>query len=1407
MVIDFAKLPNPAKERPTLILRNLSGNAIQPLGYAFNIKAELAYNEVSTLSFDLPSSVDGVDVPNYDAVVGMRQVDLLGNDGAPCARFILIDPQEKDDGVRRVKSCKAYSLEYEFAKKDFFLDAGTYNFFTLGDETTIVKLVLDEVPGWSIGSVSSTLIGRYRTFDEQKCKAYDFIKNQAQEKYGCIFEFDTVNRQVNIIDVMEDRSATDKRRVFLSPERLIKEIDINEDSDKIVTALDVSGADGVTIRSVNPTGTNTIYNLDYFMNETNFPGGSAPTGIITKWNAWKAAVAAAQSDYYDITIQYNMKLLQTMMKQAELDGLKTDLLVLENEQAVIIQAIQQKLKTQADLNNVNTRIAAKQTEITAKQAEVDAMQAVADGLHNQLVAINQSLDWENPTGDPSWKFTHAEVVALQRYCFEDSIQDGTFVAETAKVYVNQDLQSAVSNASLAITDGAVTEPATQLDHTVYSCRGGSLSFSFATTTGTMSFSGYVVSATVDDDANGDTVLTAYLRSGSIIDTPSDVNETPIVTIYESATITIAGTAGTITSSSTGLSFTVTSGSFYFTENTTEYEVHQIEYELYEYGTLVLQRKCNPTYNFTVNSGNFLIMDDFVSFKNQLELGRKVYLQLEKDGIPLQPYVLSVTMDYEDFGSFTIKFSDAYTSFDNTFDLADLLSQSVSMGKTLSTKGNSYDLFVASGASTKVHDFMTSALDIATNAVLSTGMQAITMDDAGLRIRKWTDDTHTAYDSHQIWIVDNVMAFTKDGWNTSEMALGEIFDENLLSYIRTEDSSQVTGKTYYLDDQGTVWTGTPAWSTDLYERSYGYTITEDLSRDYSKTYYTDTNGTVWNGTNPAWGTAPLYEKSLGATAYGICAPYIVGTMIAGNNLVIESEKKDGGTSVFRVDGNGASLYNASFTVNNGTSEIMLDPVLGFGIGDVGIVKVVNGVRQWDDTKTKLWIDTSGNLHVKGTGEFSGALHVGETTYGGNTFFRFNVDADGNLTIKNAQGTTQMSADSTTGNLTFNGSYSGELHVGPISGTSNPVLYRFNVDGDGKITVRDAGGTSRLYFDTNGNLTFKGNLSAAGGTFSGAVSGGSLDIGPYTYGNSTYYHLKAESTGRLSIGTSATVGQTQYARYERFVVTNDGKLDCTDATVRGTITGSTVKASTLSSSSGGVTLDGYLTTTNGDTKHYVGYIPGTGKGFGMYTSTNDVYTSLVRCTDYGSEIAGGNANATQAAKIYVSCSGTRPVANMQITDPNASTSSSGQTKFVSFGYAGGWTFMPETTGLIDLGGTTYRWRTLFSTNNVDVGSDRRLKHDIEYDIDSYEAFFDNLYPVRYKLNCETSEKYHTGFIAQDVEAALSIAGLTPSDFAGYFISDADNDGERSLRYGEFIALNTMKIKKLEQRIAALEAQLAQ
>ena len=109
---------------------------------------------------------------------------------------------------------------------------------------------------------------------------------------------------------------------------------------------------------------------------------------------------------------------------------------------------------------------------------------------------------------------------------------------------------------------------------------------------------------------------------------------------------------------------------------------------------------------------------------------------------------------------------------------------------------------------------------------------------------------------------------------------------------------------------------------------------------------------------------------------------------------------------------------------------------------------------------------------------------------------------------------------------------------------------------------------------------------------------------------------------------------------------------------------------------------------------------------------------------------------------------------------------------------------------------------SSSGATVTSDRRKKNSIEALPDAYEALLDRLTPVRYKYNDGNSGRYHAGFIAQEVKEALVAAGLTTQDFGGFV--DVNGDGEElGLIYSEFIALLLHKIRRQEQRIAALEA----
>ena len=133
----------------------------------------------------------------------------------------------------------------------------------------------------------------------------------------------------------------------------------------------------------------------------------------------------------------------------------------------------------------------------------------------------------------------------------------------------------------------------------------------------------------------------------------------------------------------------------------------------------------------------------------------------------------------------------------------------------------------------------------------------------------------------------------------------------------------------------------------------------------------------------------------------------------------------------------------------------------------------------------------------------------------------------------------------------------------------------------------------------------------------------------------------------------------------------------------------------------------------------------------------------------------------------------------------------------------TFMPNSDGNINLGNYAYYWANAYieqcyGSAEAASTSDRNKKHDISYDLDRYDPFFDGLKPAVFKLDNGTSGRLHPGLIAQDVEEDLAVNNIPTSDFAG-FIKMQDS---YALRYGEFIALLIWQVQRLKARVTELE-----
>lgn len=134
--------------------------------------------------------------------------------------------------------------------------------------------------------------------------------------------------------------------------------------------------------------------------------------------------------------------------------------------------------------------------------------------------------------------------------------------------------------------------------------------------------------------------------------------------------------------------------------------------------------------------------------------------------------------------------------------------------------------------------------------------------------------------------------------------------------------------------------------------------------------------------------------------------------------------------------------------------------------------------------------------------------------------------------------------------------------------------------------------------------------------------------------------------------------------------------------------------------------------------------------------------------------------------------------------------------------------------DLGVSSGKWRNIYATNGTIQTSDKNEKNSIENIPEAYGTLLRNLKPKRYKMNDGTSGRYHTGFIAQDVEEAMKEAGISDLELAAFIKSPAEEETKEGikqcpekgflygLRYEEFIALNTMMIQDLINRVEELE-----
>lgn len=216
-----------------------------------------------------------------------------------------------------------------------------------------------------------------------------------------------------------------------------------------------------------------------------------------------------------------------------------------------------------------------------------------------------------------------------------------------------------------------------------------------------------------------------------------------------------------------------------------------------------------------------------------------------------------------------------------------------------------------------------------------------------------------------------------------------------------------------------------------------------------------------------------------------------------------------------------------------------------------------------------------------------------------------------------------------------------------------------------------------------------------------------------------------------------------------------------------------------------------------------------GGGLYFYNND--SAMVRIYSTGTlQVPDIDATSVSAETLYASTSATVGgylVLTTNSTIPYASSAGNASQLGNAVYVSGNGNLRPISDLYGSCGTELGRWSSVWSINGAIQTSDRNKKNSITDLDERFVRFAKMITPKLFKMNEGTSGRFHVGFIAQDVESAMTECGITDMEFAGlikapmYSKMVLDEDGNElpeydktsevvgyhyGLRYEEFIPL---------------------
>ena len=178
---------------------------------------------------------------------------------------------------------------------------------------SLLDLVLSDVPYWKVGYVDKLVASKKFTFSIDSKPIYSFLMDEVATKARVIFDFDTLNRKINVYSI-ERIDEIGNTNIVLGYRNLVNTLNIKKSNDGLYTRFNVSGSEDLSISSVN-FNEKRIENLSHLLSEIDENGNYifANEDIIRKYNEWYeyrySEETGKRKEWVEVTKEYNQCLL------------------------------------------------------------------------------------------------------------------------------------------------------------------------------------------------------------------------------------------------------------------------------------------------------------------------------------------------------------------------------------------------------------------------------------------------------------------------------------------------------------------------------------------------------------------------------------------------------------------------------------------------------------------------------------------------------------------------------------------------------------------------------------------------------------------------------------------------------------------------------------------------------------------------------------------------------------------------------------------------------------------------------------------------------------------------------------------------------------------------------------------